>query len=559
VRTAGVVAVGAAVLTTAAGCSGPAGHAEPAGGLRRGGTVYLLAESNGFAHLDPQRTFTTAALNVSRLIYRTLTAFRTNPNGAGVTLHPDLATDLGRASDGNRTWRFTLRTGARWADGEPVTCAQVKYGVQRSFAPAAAAGPSYPRQLLADTAGYHGPPPGDASAPGLSSVRCAGRTVTFHLRRPCGDFGDVVAMPVFAPVRPDLDARGDYDARPASDGPYRIARRTGSELVLTRNRYWRADSDPIRPAYPDRFVVRFGADPGWSTDALVTDRGSARASIQLDYNVPANFVQQVINDPEQSARTVSGPTGAIRYLAINTRRVTDLRCRQAIGHVLDRQAYRMAVGGFVAGDYAATMLPRDIAPTVRHPVVADPAGDLSAAVSLIGRTGRCPDQLTLDYQNVSSFRWAAQTIVDSLQRIGVQVHPNPIPKSRFYDVVGDPRAEHDLVLAAWVPDWPNGSSYLPTLFDGRLLAQNATGGNYNLSQLDDPAVDDMIDTAEAATSRGQQDADWAAVDAAVRARGAVVPILYERGLAMYGGDVGGAVMQPVYGEPDVLGLGLRRA
>jgi hypothetical protein len=39
----------------------------------------------------------------------------------------------------------------------------------------------------------------------------------------------------------------------------------------------------------------------------------------------------------------------------------------------------------------------------------------------------------------------------------------------------------------------------------------------------------------------------------------VVPILYERGLALYGGDVGGAVMQPVYGEPDVLGLGLRRA
>jgi len=551
VRIGGCVALAAALVLPLAACSRQHGTAPT---LRRGGTIYLLAESNGFDHLDPQRTFTTAALNVSRLIYRTLTAFRADPHGRGVRLRPDLATDLGRPSDGNRTWRFTLRRGSRWEDGRAVTCAQLKYGVERSFAPASAGGPTYPRQLLADTDGYRGP---DSGA-GLSSVSCAGRTVTFRLRRPAGDFPDVLAMPVFAPVRPDIAARGDYDRRPASDGPYRIARHTADRLVLTRNRYWRAASDPVRPAYPDRFVVRFGADPGWSTDALVTDTGRARRAIQLDYNVPPNFVQQVINDPEQSRRTVSGLTGAIRYLAVNTRRVTDLRCRRAIGAVLDRQAYRMAVGGFVAGDYASSMLPPDIAPHTARRVVTQPAGDLSAAVALIGRTGRCPATLTLDYQDVASYRWAAQTIVDSLQRIGIQVRPHPIPKSRFYDVVGDPRTEHDLVLAAWVPDWPSGSSLMPTLFDGRVLAQHATGGNYNLSQLADPAVDRMIDQAEAATSRRAQEAGWSAVDRAVRERGAVVPILYERGLAMYGGAVGGAVMQPSYGEPDVLGLGLRR-
>ncbi len=122
----------------------------------RGGSIYLLTESNGLTHLDPQLNYTTMALNVGRLIYRTLTAFRASPHHPGGVLRPDLATDLGRASDGNRTWEFTLRPGLAWEDGGPVTCAQLRYGVARSFTPYARAGPAYPRDLLSGVAGYRG-------------------------------------------------------------------------------------------------------------------------------------------------------------------------------------------------------------------------------------------------------------------------------------------------------------------------------------------------------------------------------------------------------------------
>lgn len=547
---AALVALGAAL--TVAGCGDGGAHAR--GAPRRGGTVYLLAESNGLSHLDPQRAYTTAALNVMRLVYRTLTAFRPAPGHPDGVLTPDLATDLGRPSDSNRTWDFTLRRGLRWQDGRPVTCAQVRYGVERSFAAGTSGGPSFPRDLLAATAGYAGPGGGH-----LDSVRCLSRrTIRFRLARPCGDFADVVAMPVFAPSRPDLVRRGGYDRAPASDGPYRIAEHTHRRLVLTRNRYWRRDTDPVRPALPDRYVVRFGVDAAVATDRIIRGAGTARAAIELDFNVPPEFLQQVINDPVLDRRTVAGPTGAVRYLAINTRTVPDVRCRRALAYATDKEQYRMLVGGATVGDYATTMIPPgmpghghfDLYGTHRSP-----SGDLARATRL-AQSARCPSRLTLDFQDVASIRRAADAIVDSYQRIGVRVVRHPIPKPDYYDRIGVPAQQHDLVLAAWVPDWPSGSAIMPALFDGRRLATHAHGGNFDFSLLADPTVDTMIDRARSARGPASQAALWIRVDRAVARRAATVPILYERGLALHGAAVRGARMQSLYGEPDVLSLGL---
>ena len=40
---------------------------------------------------------------------RTLVMFKTEPGEAGNELTPDLATDLGKPSDGGKTWTYTLR------------------------------------------------------------------------------------------------------------------------------------------------------------------------------------------------------------------------------------------------------------------------------------------------------------------------------------------------------------------------------------------------------------------------------------------------------------------
>jgi peptide/nickel transport system substrate-binding protein len=538
----------AVAVLVAAGCGGQQPHrAAP----RHGGTLRLLSDAGAFAHLDPQRVYTTNALNVGRLIYRTLTAFRADPAHPGGTLTPDLATDLGRPHDRNRVWDFTLRPGAAWEDGRPVDCDQLKYGVERSFA--LTGGPSYPRDYLADTAGYHGP----AGGP-LDSVTCLdARTVRFRLNRPAGDFRYVLTLPVFSPVRPDRDTGPGYDQRPFSDGPYRVAAGTGDRLTLVRNPHWDPASDRIRSAWPDRVEVEFGTDPVRGTHDLIDDTGPNRDAVQFDFNVPATYVQQVINDPVLSARTAAGHTGAVRYLAINTRTVPDLRCRQALEYALDREAYRDVMGGATFGDYTTTMLLPGMPSYQGFDVYGGAAhtdGDVTAGRRLRTAAGDCPDRLTLDFQDLPAYQQAAQTIIDSYQRIGIQVIGRAIPKSRYYTVIGTPAGQDDLVLAAWVPDWPSGSAVLPALFDGRLLAGNAAGGNYNFSLLSDRRIDEMISSAQDQSDLTRQNTEWSAIDRATAQRAAAVPILAEKGLSLHGSAVHGAYLQLQYGEPDVLSM-----
>ena len=42
---------------------------------------------------------------------RSLVMFKTEPGEAGLELTPDLATDLGKSSDGGKTWTYTLQEG----------------------------------------------------------------------------------------------------------------------------------------------------------------------------------------------------------------------------------------------------------------------------------------------------------------------------------------------------------------------------------------------------------------------------------------------------------------
>jgi len=198
---------------------------QPSGGARApdepkfGGTLNIVVGVK-IEHLDPQWMSSANDVNLSRLYARTLTTFKSGPDAKGEVVG-DLATDSGRPVGRNQVWEFTLRRDVKWQDGTPVTCAHVKYGVERNFSRLLTAGSSYPRQLLMDnTPGYEGPfARGNNDGQGLESVQCVDvRTIRFHLNQPMGDFGHAVALAAFAPVLPGADAdKAAYERRPMSN------------------------------------------------------------------------------------------------------------------------------------------------------------------------------------------------------------------------------------------------------------------------------------------------------------------------------------------------------
>lgn len=573
-RTAVAAAFCVLVLFAAGGCgvfsSGDDGPVQPV----KGGTLHVVLQAP-LDLLDPQRNQAAIEADVLRLTSRTLTTYRSSPGQAASEIVPDLATDTGRPSNGNRTWAFTLKPGLKSENGEPVGCSQIKYGIERHYSALVNDGSTYPNSYLVDNpTPYEGPWVGtNNDGKGLESVQCTDEhSIVFSLQRPVGDFGYTVALSVFAPVLPEKDTKVDYAQRPYSNGPYKIESRNDKQLTMVRNKFWTDTNDQVRKAYPDTIVFDYKADDGGVvTNEMIEDQGVARDSIMLDANVAPNFLQQVVNDPDLVRRAITGSTGGTRFLAINSRLIPNVACRQALIYAFNLRKYRSVNGGAVTGDYASSIIPPDVKAHKEfdlYGTLKNPEGDPARAATLIeqqrGGAQPCPEVIRLAFPDTAVRRRLASTIVEAYQLAGIQVQAVPLKAGSAYfgeQGIGNTASDYHLMLVGWIPDWANGSAIIPPLFDGRSIppldpVTGRTKGNINWSLLDDPKINDAIDGALSETDLGRQYAAWGDLDEQVQQLAVTIPILFEKGIRLAGSNVAGGFIHPAFGLPDLSAIGL---
>jgi len=111
------------------------GPAAEVPGAKPGGTVTVL-QRDSYAHLDPAQIYVSDEGSLSSILHRGLTGYKATSNdGAKHEVVGDLATDSGTTKDGGKTWTYTLKDGVKWADGTPITSADLRQTFERLFAP----------------------------------------------------------------------------------------------------------------------------------------------------------------------------------------------------------------------------------------------------------------------------------------------------------------------------------------------------------------------------------------------------------------------------------------
>lgn len=322
----------------------------------KGGTLTVLSNQD-FAHLDPARNWVMPTMDFgTRLLYRTLVTFKAGPGKTGSELTPDLATDLGRSSNGGRTWTFTLKPGLKYEDGSPIKAQDIKYNVERSFAPDLTGGPDYAAQYLAGGENYKGPLQGKH----LDSVKTPDdRTIVFELKRPVAEFSATATLPTFSPVPQSQEKGTQYDARPFSSGPYKIeSYARDKKLVLVRNPHWDASTDPVRKAYPDKFVVVMGLKGGQIDDRIIASAGADGSTVQYADMRPES-APKVLPKADVKARLLAESQGCTEMLHLNNSRApfNDPKVREAMQYAVDKEALITAGGGPALNDVATAYLP----------------------------------------------------------------------------------------------------------------------------------------------------------------------------------------------------------
>ncbi len=506
------------------------GPAKPVPGAKRGGTITGLRATR-WDHLDPQRAHERDAMSVgSALLYRTLTGYVDDGKGR-LRLVGDLATDTGRSPDGGKTWTYTLRPGLRYQDGTPITAADVAYGIARAFAPEVGGGPTELTEWLGI---WHGPyATGQRVPPG---VTVNGGTIEFRFGEPHPELPMVAALGTTAPVPPAADRR---DGTVMSSGPYRVETSTPQRLVLRRNAEWNPDTDPIRTAYPDRWVFEFGVA---DATARLRAPGPASDTAFSWTNVPSELVDTL--PPEARERTLDGVTQFNRFLAINTERVTDLSVRQAIVSAIDREKALKAHGA--AGRTTGSMISATVP---GHRDGDTVGGDRTHALALLA--GRRPTLTYAHGTGADDVRLAGY-VVSALKAVGFKVTPVPIPGDQraYYRTLGTRGHRYDLYLVAWGPDIPDASGIFPQLFSGASIER---GTNYSF--FSDPLVNARIRTLQNEPDRAVAAHGYAELDQRLlRDHVPAVPLYDARQYSLHGARLGGLSVHRVHGT-----VGLERA
>ena len=548
------IAAGALILAACSGGSSDGGSSSaPAGEGQPGGTLTILSPAEQILSLDPQVVYTGEDLAfLGATIQRSLTAYQVAPGDAeGTTLVPDMATDLGTATNSGKTWQFTIRDGVTWENGNPVTCADVAYGVSRQFdIGLTEGGPVYAVSYLdipTDDEGnsaYAGPADGTGQELFDKAVVCDGNTITFNLNQPVPDFNYAVTLG-FSAVPADMAAGVEYGDKPMSNGPYKISEYSkgkGGKLVLVRNENWSADSDPYRKAYPDSWVVNFGIEESVADQRVIQSSGEDEFSMVQGLTTASLPV--VFEDPQYESRRIDAFDPYTIYAAVNVEKIPDEKCRQAIGVALDREALLLNAGGTFAGEFADGVVKPNIgidyAPTglwdglLGQPVPG--TGDPEFAKKLLSEGANCPTEITLDYAQSEDSDKAAAIWVESLARAGITVKPNPIERGQYYGVVFE--NGNEIMTGGWAPDWPNASTVLPPLFVQ----------GWNLSRVDDKAFADKVAAASVEGNRDTQATMWHELSKEAAQKMWVVPTRFGRDQRLAGTKVGPIFSWSAYGS-----------
>lgn len=580
-KTVAVAAAAAAAALVATSCSsgktsgtgastaynaGISGVVNPS--THTGGTVTYQLSSTPDS-MDPGNTYYAFMWDFSRLYARALTTFQPAPGTAGLKLVPDLATGLGTPSDGGKTWTYHIRSGLKFSDGTPITTKDVKYAIERSnYAPDVLSnGPTYFHQYLVDNSPAYQGPYKDKTG-NLNSIQTPDdTTIVFHLKQPFADFDYLVSNPQTAPVPQAKDTGASYVNNIISSGSYKFTSYTdGKGATLVKNPEWSASSDPLRKQYPDTITVQFNVAQTTVDNNLIA--GNATMDM-AGAGMAASTQATVLTNAAQKSHVDDAQSGALAYVAISTQvpPFNNVHCRQAVEYAVDKVSAQTATGGNIHGDIASTILP----PTVNgytaytNPFAtpgdqgADSSAGLSAAKAQLAQCGM-PNGFSTnisaraDRPNEIAI---AQAVQAALKKVGINVSIQQYPSGKYFtDNAGAPAFVHShdlgLMMMAWAADWPTGYGFLEQILDGKTIKAS---GNTNLSELNDPTINSMLNAAIQNTDNAARTKAWGDIDKSALQLAPLVPLLYRKDPLYRPASATNVFVTEAYGMYDYLNIG----
>jgi peptide/nickel transport system substrate-binding protein len=562
----------AAFALALAGCGGDDSESEESAGqesapsqqAKKGGDLTMLYAAD-VDKIDPGATYYQYGFNVAYATQRPLYSFK--PDDA-INPEPDLAEGPPEISEDGKTVTVKIRPGVKFSPpvDREVTSDDVAYAIERGFTSNVAN--SYFPVFLADIAGLKAFQDGDANR--ISGVTTPDdQTIVFRLTKPRGAIvAGALALPGSAPVPRDYAREFDrqkpsrYGQNQVATGPYMIENnaqgkatgyKPGVEIKLVRNPNWDASTD-YKPAYLDSITIKQGAEPEVASQQIL----EGQRMVSGDFQLPATILRSVSQGDNKDQLVTTPPTGRYRYIALNTRvePFDNPDVRRAIVAAFDRNALRQAFGGPLVGDLPTHFIPPgqpgfeeaggEAGPGLDF--LAKPEGDMALAAEYMKKAGFASGKydgnktFTGVSDNATQQAQVSEVAVAQFAKLGFDVEMRYVTRDSMYTKFCQvPSNQPDVCPSVgWLKDFADPETLLGPVFNGKNILEE---GNSNFSLLDDPALNDQMDEAEAVTDPKERAAAWGEVDKAVTEAAPGIPWLWDKQPMLRSSDVNAVVSQ----------------
>jgi peptide/nickel transport system substrate-binding protein len=485
-------------------------------GAQRGGIVTVLTQPGLTTTIDPSEIYYTDTSSImSGLVTRSLTQYKYDPKTKQMILVPDLATDLGQHNDNYTKWTFKIRPGVKWQNGQPVTAQDVAWGMTRCMD--AATFPTGPCQYYSNVyykggSAYKGPYTSGKKT--FKGIKVNGDTITISMAKPFPDMPYWGTFPANGPIPSGkVSDPKTYKKKPWSTGPYMIKSfNQAKELVLEKNPYWDASTDPARTQYPDGYDFKLQQQSEKIDQIMLADTGTGQTTLTYDDLLAPDFQQMKQKAPD---RLTLGGSPCTYYWAPDNRKIKDKKVREALSWAYPYKNAILAAGLIpnVNAIPATNLMPPGLPGRTPYNVTGRQGFDTdpAKAKTLLKSANAMGYEIKFLFRTDDPISVKGKdAIVKGLTEAGFKATPVPTTTANYTAARDNTTEDINVRSAGWCSDWPSGSTWLPTVL-GSTDPDKTKSFGANFSAFGNKAADNQMDAIQTLPLEKQADA-WNALD-----------------------------------------------
>jgi ABC-type transport system substrate-binding protein len=450
------------VLGLSACSSSSGGSGTTATTLKPGavtGTLTGAMASGAIDTLDPNRWYFAVTWGLANAMCTTLIRYADTSGTAGTKLVPGTA-NLPVISSNGLTYTYTLRPGARFSNGQPITPADIKYTWMRLMAPAIDTGTGYYFTNVIGAPNYLA-----GKSKTLAGITTTAKSITFHLTAPDGAFLYKTALPTTCPVptgTPMTPQNNGTIEQTYASGPFELQSYSpGRQIVLAFNKNY--DQSLGARGHVAKIVFSIGVE---STQATLEIQAG-----QLDFNTSNLATADILKISHDAALQSQVHTSArpdITYLFLNFEvpPLNNVDVRKAINYAINRTEIEEQWGGPLAGTPTDQIVPPALVDYKKYSIYPN-TPNLTEAKKLMAESGvKTPVSLAIRTQSdAPGFVNMATVIQSNLKAIGINLSIEATPNSVNSSYISNYKSKTPMGIEPWSSDFPDADAIINTGMD----------------------------------------------------------------------------------------------